>query len=67
MPMTPSEKHESRLEAIARLTECVARHEQRGDLIQAAIFAELLVEAQDRLHAESAPSITVGDHDPEPL
>lgn len=46
---------------VVRLTETVARYQANGDLISAALFAELLVEAQERLDEMCAPSIVVGD------
>lgn len=49
MPQTPTQIRERREEAVTRLAEAVARHEAKGDLVTAAVFAELLVEAQDRL------------------
>lgn len=54
-----------RAEAVVRLAEVVARHEMAGDLIQAAVFAELLLEAQERVR-EDITHVRVGDHTPEP-
>lgn len=54
-----------RAEAVVRLAEVVARHEMAGDLIQAAVFTELLLEAQERVR-EDITHVRVGDHDPEP-
>lgn len=53
-----AEQREAREESIRRLAECVVRHEANGDHVQAAIFAELLVEATDRLAvADMVPEI----------
>lgn len=38
-----------RADAVTRFTETVARHEADGDHVQAAVFTELLIEAQDRM------------------
>jgi bacterioferritin (cytochrome b1) len=40
-----------RRETVARIAEVIARHKAKGDLVSAALFAELLVDAQDRLNA----------------
>ena len=64
-----AEQREAREESIRRLAECVVRHEANGDHVQAAIFAELLVEATDRFAVADMVNeahVVVGDHTPEP-
>lgn len=65
MPRSNTVTLRAREEAVERLTEVVARHKAKGDYKTAAVFAELLVEAQDRL-AATETHVMVGDHSPEP-